>query len=374
MIEKTVLKYETILQELRLRIVNGEFTTSGRLPIGEELADFYNCSRPTIKKVLNELQEDGLIVTKKGSGTYLSPNKNQMSISEKKQNPSNLLFGLLFQNNGPSFIFDTLCNQLTQIVAEKGYSIVYGGYISIESPDFLTQVEHFVKRLISLKVNGVFFAPFEYCKNRDDLNHYVLNQLSEAHVSVVLIDTDVDDFPKRSDFDLVSLDHIQAGYVLANHLITCGVRQIIFIAPPNSSHTIKLRAIGFSSALFDHDIPLSKANFVELDPENKNEVQTCMASMKPEAIVCSNDVCAINLMESLRELGYRIPEDALICGFDNTNAITKTKVPLTSIRQPLSEITREAVRTMFRRIKSPDAAYTTIRLEGELVIRKSTTR
>lgn len=374
---KALLKYETILLELRQRIANGEFSEQGKLPTEGELATQYNCSRPTIRKALDELEDSGFLITRKGSGTYLSQEIIESPLSVEingGKGSRNLLLGLLFQDFGPSYIFDTICNQLTKIAAETGYSMVYGGYVSSDSADFSTQVNLFVQRLINLKVDGVFFAPFEYCVDRDALNHQVLQQFEKAHIAVVLIDTDVDDFPKRSNIDLVSLDHIQSGYIITNHLILQGAKRIIFIAPPNSAHTIKLRTIGFNASLIDNDIIPLKRNYVELNPDNHLEVKKCIDELMPEAIVCSNDTCASNLVDSLLKIGYKVPDDILVAGFDNSSAISKLRVPLTSIMQPLAGIAREAVRTMFRRIENPHSDYTTIRLQGTLVIRKSSAR
>lgn len=374
---KTLLKYETILNEITKRIKNGEFLDSGKLPTEEQLATQYNCSRPTVRKALESLEDACIISTIKGSGTYLSPkiiNGPPFGLDSDTKGTSNLLLGLLFQDFGPSYIFDTICNQLTKIVAEKGYSMVYGGYVSSDSADFASQVNLFAQRLIALKVDGVFFAPFEYCSDRDTLNHTVLKEFEKAHIAVVLIDTDVYDFPKRSNLDLVSLDHIQSGYTITDHLLSQGAKKIVFVAPPNSAHTIKLRTIGFNAALIDHNIIPSKNNYQELNPENHAEVKTMIEQNLPEGIVCSNDTCANNLIDSLLSLGYKIPENFLIGGFDDSCAVSKLRIPLTSIKQPLAGIAREAVRTMFRRIEYPTLEYTTIRLQGTLVIRKSSIR
>ncbi|MGP1507344.1 MAG: substrate-binding domain-containing protein [Sphaerochaeta sp.] len=374
MTNKTVLKYETILISLEKRIALGEFSEKGKLPTEAELTHEYNCSRPTIRKALHDLKDREILSTIKGSGSFLSLKVPSIKPIERSSGSNaNLLLGLLFQDLGPSYIFDTICNQITKIVAESGYSIVYGGYLNLEIADFKTQVKLFVERLIKLKVNGVFFAPFEYSSERDKLNHFIINEFDKANIPVVIIDRDVDDFPKRSHADLISLDHIQSGYLITNHVIQQGAKKIIFISPPNSAHTIKLRLIGFNAACIEASLQIQQ-NSIIIDPNNQEEVEKIMRTESPDAIICSNDRCAINLIDSLLAIGYEIPKDILIAGFDNISTMSKLQIPLTSIMQPLSGIAKEAVKTMFERIKNPTSNITTIRLPGTLIVRKSTTR
>ena len=152
-----------------------------------------------------------------------------------------------------------------------------------------------------------------------------------------------------------------------------GAKKIIFISPPNSAHTIKLRLIGFNAACIEASLQIQQ-NSIIIDPNNQEEVEKIMRTESPDAIICSNDRCAINLIDSLLAIGYEIPKDILIAGFDNISTMSKLQIPLTSIMQPLSGIAKEAVKTMFERIKNPTSNITTIRLPGTLIVRKSTTR
>lgn len=59
--------YERIFE----RIVNGEFAEHARLPAETELARFFGASRPVIRMALARLREDGIIVSRQGSGSYV---------------------------------------------------------------------------------------------------------------------------------------------------------------------------------------------------------------------------------------------------------------------------------------------------------------
>ena len=60
--------YENILEKL----ISGQLVEGYKLPPENELAKLFRVSRPTVRQALSRLQADGLVVTRKGSGNYVS--------------------------------------------------------------------------------------------------------------------------------------------------------------------------------------------------------------------------------------------------------------------------------------------------------------
>ena len=114
------LRYEIILADIKKRIYTQEFAKSRKLPTEQALAEHYQCSRPTIRKALNKLKEEGLISSAKGSGYFLS----EESAIDKSQH----LLGIIMQDLGADHIFDSLCDSLASGIAKSGYSLLYGAY------------------------------------------------------------------------------------------------------------------------------------------------------------------------------------------------------------------------------------------------------
>lgn len=201
---KRPLKFELICEDLRSKILFGQYDEDGRLPSEETLAESFNCSRPTIRKALEKLQVEGIIYTIQGSGSYIKG--PALSSSRPEAIPSDSFFGLIFPNLGSGYIFDSISNYVATYLAAKGYSLIWGGYISPHSDTFITDLNQICERYIQLGVKGVFFSPFEYTPKRGQANHSVLSTFEKAGIPVVLLDSDVDEFPTRNPFDLVSLD------------------------------------------------------------------------------------------------------------------------------------------------------------------------
>jgi DNA-binding LacI/PurR family transcriptional regulator len=87
-----------------------------------------------------------------------------------------------------------------------------------------------------------------------------------------------------------------------------------------------------------------------------------------------NDLGAFVVSHILQELGYRIPEDIAVAGFDNTFLALEMRPTLTSVAQPITEIGRLAIEMLLERItgKNTSTESAQIVLEPYLIVREST--
>ena len=66
-----VVKYEEIAGDIRKGILEGRYTLNEQLPLEREMCEYYNVSRITIKKAVDELVNEGLVIKRRGSGTFV---------------------------------------------------------------------------------------------------------------------------------------------------------------------------------------------------------------------------------------------------------------------------------------------------------------
>lgn len=365
------IKSDAIYDDLKYRIYSGEFNSAGRLPSETELSAFYACSRPTLRKALEVLVADGLVVQRQGAGSFLT--EKGLSIAQTTEIPTikTSLFGIVFPGLGVNYVFDIICNEVTRILAQSNCSLVWGGTVMPNSPTLMDEVRKICAKYVELQVDGVFFSPIEYSTISTAVNEYILDTFSHAQIPVVLIDSDVVEFPKQSHHDLVSLDHVQASYIITKHMIEQNIRNIHFLSPPMSAKTIKLRQIGFREAMFDCGLPIDSLVFHQADPRDPIAVRSII-SLGAQGILCSNDGTAITLLDTLRSLEVAVPKDLVVAGFDNLSYLSQIRTPLTSISQPTELISQEAVRLMLARVKHPHRPFRTVRFPGTLIIRRST--
>jgi DNA-binding LacI/PurR family transcriptional regulator len=97
-------------------------------------------------------------------------------------------------------------------------------------------------------------------------------------------------------------------------------------------------------------------------------------SHRPDGLIFKDDSQAALASRFLHEDGHRIGEDLALAGFGNWPLAALLSVPLTSIRQPVEAIARNAVLMMLDRIKDPGQPGRHVTLGCELVVRESTSQ
>ena len=91
----------------------------------------------------------------------------------------------------------------------------------------------------------------------------------------------------------------------------------------------------------------------------------------PEAIVCGNDDLAFGAVKALKEAGKRVPQDVAVIGFDDNERAKNSSPPLTTVRQPLTQMGKDAVDILMRQIKRPALHLVAKQYTPKLIVRKT---
>lgn len=353
-------KYRQILEKLQDDIASGRYKPGKRLPSEAELVRRFGASRMTVFRAMHELQSMGLVTRRVGSGTFVSANTNTGSH----------VFGLLIPELGQTEIFEAICKGMMEAQEAMHHSLLWGNAVSQEE-EKERAAEQLCQHYISQKVSGVFFAPVEFTVNRYQANHRIVAAFDRARIPVVLLDRDLEPYPRRSKYDLVGIDNRRTGYLATEHLTKTGAKRIAFFARPNSAPTVDARIAGYREALLSRD-GKSRRDLVTIgDASDTRFIKAILRKHSPDAFVCANDLTAGNLMHTLISLGQRIPEDVRIMGIDDVKYARLLPVPLTTLHQPCRDIGRMSMAVMLGRIANPDLPPRDVLLRCELVVRKS---
>jgi LacI family transcriptional regulator len=359
-------RHREISRQLLAEIAAGKYGPSGRLPSEAQLVKRFGVSRPTVGRALRDLQDQGLIERRVGSGSYVRSSPAASSSGERQ-------LGLLIPGLGSTEIFEVICGELAGLARVHDYTLLWGGSAHPRPQDEAAAAgaEELCEQFIQRKVTGVFFAPQEHSARMEEVNHALAERLRQAGVAVVLLDRDLGAFPARSDFDLVGVDNFAGGYLLAEHLIKLGCRRLAFVARPLSAPTVSLRIAGSREAILDHHLPVPP-DFVRVgEPDDPQLARDLAAGREVDAVVCANDRTAALLMRSLNREGVRVPRDVRVVGFDDVRYATLLSVPLTTIHQPCREIAVAAFHAMRERIADPALPPRSFVLSPRLVVRES---
>jgi LacI family transcriptional regulator len=360
-------KHHEISRQLRAEIAAGKHVAASRLPSEAQLVRRFGVSRPTVARALRDLQQDGLIERRAGSGTYIRKTADAAPAASTR------LLGLLIPGLGTTEIFEVICGELASLARVHDYSLLWGGSTQprLDTDASVEHAEELCRQFVARKVSGVFFAPFELTPQMERANRRLAQLLRQGGVPVVLLDRDLLPFPSRSDFDLVGMDNVAGGFMLAEHLIKLGCEHIRFVARPLSAATVDARIAGAREAMSRHRLELPPKWVAYGDPGDPRFVRSLVAGRQTEAFICANDHTAAVLMRSLEAAGVRVPRDARVAGFDDVKYATLLSVPLTTVHQPCRDIAVIAFRAMLERIAEPTIPARTFLMTPRLVVRES---
>ncbi|MGC9942694.1 MAG: substrate-binding domain-containing protein [Verrucomicrobiota bacterium] len=358
-------KHHKISSHLETEIASGKYADGARLPSEIQLVKQFGVSRPTVARALRDLEAKDLIERRAGSGTYVRSNQQRLTASR--------ILGLLVPGLSNTEIFQIICGEIASLARVNEYGLLWGGSTNprVDTDDSLKHAEDICKQFIERKISGVFFAPAELQSGQEEANTRLAESLRDAGIPVVLIDRDLLDFPKRSDFDLVGIDNMAGGYMLAEHLIKLGCRKLFFVVRPFSASTVDARIAGIREALVRNRIEPDPGWIRLGDPADLKFVRSLVAGRQADAFICANDDTAAVLLRSMESQGVRAPHDVRVVGFDDVRYATLVSVPLTTIHQPCRDIAVIAFQTMIKRLADPALPVQSIALAPRLVVRES---
>ncbi len=355
-----VPKYRRIYDELFTAITAGIYRPGDRLPSEAELGERYQTSRITVAKALSELQSQGLVSRRAGSGTHVLA----------RTLTSGHVFGLLIPDLGRAEIFEPICHGMMQSPLSKAHSLLWGHSMG-ESTQQEKEAEHLCQKYVSQRVSGVFFAPIEFTPDKDMINNRIVTALDKAGIPVVLLDRCYAPYSMRSKYDLVGVDNRRVGFQITQHLLRQGARRIAFVAKPMSASTVVARIAGYREAIYSSGQTHREDLVRRGDPDDPGFVGKLLAELRPDGIVCANDLTAARLMATLAAKGVRVPEDVRIVGIDDVKYASLLQVPLTTQHQNCADIGAMALATMLQRLEKPSLPTRDVLLQTHTVIRKS---
>ena len=172
----------------------------------------------------------------------------------------------------------------------------------------------------------------------------------------------------------VEIDNYGGGRAAADLLCEVGHERIAFLAGDSGDATSSLREAGFVDRLAESGLELFRRETGDFTFVSGREagLRLLARSDRPDAIFCASDVMALGVLHAGRhELGLEIPRDFSLVGFDDIPAAAWPGHMLTTIRQPIRRMIREAADMLTLRMTDPDVPPETKAFDGELILRNT---
>ena len=167
----------------------------------------------------------------------------------------------------------------------------------------------------------------------------------------------------------------QGGVQATEHLIGLGHRRIAFVGALPSSKPGRERLAGYRSAMESASLAVDPRHLV-LGHFRTEDGRACRDILsgrdRPTAVFAANDAVALGVLQAAHEVGLRVPDDLSVIGFDDSHAAAEATPPLTTVRQPLFDMGRMAMRSTMSVVRGDPRITPHIELATTLVERDST--
>ena len=286
------------------------------------------------------------------------PNLLAGSLRKKKTGT----IGLLIPDSS-NMLFADISKSFEDIFFSKNYNII----VCNSAYDINREVEH-LKNLRSKMVDGILMIPAT-------LEGGYIKKIQSSGIPVVILDRKIPDL----DVDYIMADNYQGGFEAGKYITDLGHINIGYIdrAYPHF-HSIE-RKKGFEAALSQKGIQLSGSRIVKggFTYQEGTEAVKKLLEAGPglTAVFSFNDTNAFGAIRGLTNLGYKVPDDISVMGYDDIY-LSSVYIPgLSTIHYPVEEMVKEASKTLLTRIKEPIFNKNkVVLLKTNLVIRESTAK
>ena len=203
----------------------------------------------------------------------------------------------------------------------------------------------------------------------------VMGQVSPEYMQA-LLDTRLpcvflDFYTEHTQVTSVVSDSVYGTYLLTNHLIQMGHREIGFVGDVNATSSILDRYLGYYKSLIQHGIPMREEWVLPDRGENGLLKEVALPERMPTAFVCNCDEMAHMLIGQLCRAGYRVPEDVSIVGFDDFLFARLCTPPLTTFQVDQDAMAKAAVKALVKKLHGQPGHHGRIVISGHVVYRDS---
>jgi LacI family transcriptional regulator len=311
---------------------------SGKVITIHDVARHAGVSPMTVSRVINGesnvREETRVRVAASVAALRYKPNQAARSLATADA----IHIGVLYSNPSANYLSEFLLGSLEQ-------SSLSGCQLVIEKCEGTESQAEAVRRLVKGGIDGVVLPP-PLCDSEE-----ALKAVHEAGIGVVLVASG----KPAPDHSAISINNFEAARAMTRHLLELGHRRIGFInGHPNQTATGQ-RFHGYVEAMTEAGLSVDAEQVAQgyfTYRSGLEAAEKLLDGPRPTAIFASNDDMAAATMAVAHRRGLDVPGDLSITGFDDTPLATTVWPELTTIRQPIAEMAREAVRLLVEQIRS----------------------
>jgi LacI family purine nucleotide synthesis repressor len=206
----------------------------------------------------------------------------------------------------------------------------------------------------------------------ESLNYEHVERIAQTKMPMVFIDREYSGVNMSS----VVINNTEGATMAMEYLIKQGHRRIGYIHGIDNNDN-EARYNAYRNVMNKYGLPIDEdivlqGYFAEAVAYSEMKVMFLKRIKVPDAFFCANDQMARGCIRALNEVGYKVPDDVCVIGFDDIPLSSHMFPPLTTIHSPISELGMTSVLELFRHIENENEEIgKVISLSPSLIVRGS---
>ncbi len=204
--------------------------------------------------------------------------------------------------------------------------------------------KEYIEFLVEKGVDGIIVSPV-----KTEENYLVAAQ--EAGIPLVILE----DIYGKETFDVVQVDCATSSYEIVESLIKKGHKKIAILKGTEGMTTAKERLNGYLRVMEDYGIPVNDAYLIDGDYDYHSGYEGVKKlwklQEKPTALFVTNYHMCIGALVAVKHLNIQVPRELSIVSFDDMDLSALADFKITTVRQPMEEITHQACNIIEKRVQ-----------------------
>lgn len=312
--------FELVAKDIKQKIYEGYFNPDLKLPNYIQLSEIYDVSMATIKKTMLLLNDEKIVVSRVGKGTFI--NKEKLNLYLRRKEPSNKIVFSIVNSNDANFFRTS--KKIEAIVDKLGKQLIVNIHEDVNSQE---------QSLSKLLKEGNADALIIGSARKSVYGVKLYNRLAEQIPTVFCHDIYDTEIP------VITIDNYKAGRLAAEHLLKFSKKKIGVVLDENGYKSDDLKLKGFLDKLEESN---SRSRCIVVRNSFRSKGSTFddgfnfgtildLKSSEIDAAFASNDEVARGFYQALVEKGYKKIDSLTLLGFGNIKSTKKQKYHFASI-------------------------------------------
>jgi len=331
----------------------------------KDIAKELDVSISTVSKALKNSKEISRDTKDriKAFAKFYNYRPNNIALSLKNKRTKNI--GVVIPNIVHHF-FTTVFRGIEMYANKMGYNVI----VCISDESFDKEVIN-MEMLANGSIDGFILSLSAETQKKNDFTH--LKELLDQGIPIVLFDR----ITSEIECDKVVLNDLEIARQAVQHFIDTGSQKIALVSTESFFNVSECRKDGYLQALEDNNITINENLILTLphDEDHTALFTEFLQNNEIEAVLCVNEIFAVQCMSVIQHLGYNVPDDISIIGFTDGILSKYSSPKLSTVAQHGEKMGGLAAKLLINRMESVEIVeepFKTEVINATLIKREST--